>query len=670
MLDNDLIQLKLLVQESKKRLSTSLPEVQSLALADKEACSSILDYLLRTIRGIGGSAIFHDLTPVVLLSQSMETLINRMRERSVFVQPESIQVLVTSLKKLQHLLEDVTQYETISIDSELVAIQAILAVYSDPPQFDLRHHPQAVSQAVVQGLNFFSVNIPLDGDPAANRKKFHEVKDAIQVVGTLVATIPDLGQRFEWHDGIRVGLVRVLVSTVLQQDLLLGLTQLPADRIVLLPIPEEMKKIELVELSDPAEEEPETDAPTEPDDYEEGQLGDVEDRIRQSHLDEMKKQRQEQEQKVAREAQEREEKQRQTQIQHLEIQRKRRRFQTMVGMSAGGVLVAAAVWLVLGRSTQPTPPASATRPQVTTVAKVSDPGPRPPVQAAESKSAIPAPVNPPVTTPVNVPSAAPEPVRPPTEAHPSTTTAPAITPTVTPTIISATAPTPQPAAAPQTGSGSQSSAPEAKPTSSTVAPRPETGTAPVASPLPESSPAKETVASAADSKAPSSQKSKPATEEQADRKADNDAPFQVRFAKHHTTINRLLQTPYLKIKPAKGTVQGGLTYARNKEGDVLFSIAPMMGHTASRPEEQFTIGPDSISEIRIVFQIERGAAYLFEFDRDGTVVVPAAFWDPFSKSSKKGVSISRVIKQAPEGVHLRDISAVSIAYIARTIGTK
>ncbi|MBF0273077.1 MAG: hypothetical protein HQL98_13590 [Magnetococcales bacterium] len=674
MLDTDLSQVKLLVQEAQKRLDAILPQVPSLMDGDPTTGANVLDSLLRTIRGIGGSAIFHDLTHIVSLSQSMESLITRMREAMIFVQPESVQVLLSGLKKLQQLLNDVTACEAISIDSETVAIQAILAVYSDPPHFDLRHYPQAVSQAVLQGLHFFSIHIPLSGTPEVNRKKFNEVKEAVQVVGTLVASLPDLGHRIDWRDGIRVGVVRLLVSTVLQQDLLLGLSQLPSERIVLLPIPEEMKKIELVDLSPAPEEDPESDDLPEPEVYEEEeQLGDIEDRIRQAHLDEIKRQR------LALEDQE-QEKQRQAVLLENErqLQRKRQHLRTLGGIAAGGLLVAASVWVVLGRPVDPTPPAPVAQTQVTTVAKVSDPAPKPPVLVTESKSASPAPA-----APVTLQPAPPAAVRPPTEDSKPVTTAP----TTVPAPQSTTAATPESKPAPALPAETQAAA---TPTNKPETPSPATATpgketpaanqamskpetpSPATAPSGKETPtAKGTVVADADSKVPANKETKPATAEQTDKDPNSTAPFQVRFAKYHLPINRLLQEPYLKITPAKGTVRGGLTYERNKDGDVLFSIAQMMGHTAFRPEDQFTITPDSISAIRIVFQVDRGIAYLFEFGQDGTVVVPAAFWDPFSKSTKKGVSISKVVKKTPDGIHhLRDISAVSVGYIAKTVGIR
>ncbi|MBF0110540.1 MAG: hypothetical protein HQL76_15335 [Magnetococcales bacterium] len=142
------------------------------------------------------------------------------------------------------------------------------------------------------------------------------------------------------------------------------------------------------------------------------------------------------------------------------------------------------------------------------------------------------------------------------------------------------------------------------------------------------------------------------------------------FVKYHTVMDRLSDSPYETITPPKGEKRGVLTYRRHQDGDIVFSLVGMMLHTASRRGDTFRITSETIPELRLVFQVIPKEAFMFEFDVNGVVKVPRAFWDSFSPISKRAVSVSRVISAGSKGISVRDLCAVSITSIKKMVDRK
>ncbi|MBF0308083.1 MAG: hypothetical protein HQL56_00955 [Magnetococcales bacterium] len=139
------------------------------------------------------------------------------------------------------------------------------------------------------------------------------------------------------------------------------------------------------------------------------------------------------------------------------------------------------------------------------------------------------------------------------------------------------------------------------------------------------------------------------------------------FANRFSAMNRLLDSAYRTLTPPKNQPKGHLSFQRDPDGNVLFSMASLMHHTASRPGDAFTITPESISELRLIFQIDPNQAYMFEFDAEGRLTVPKAFWEPFARISRKAVTVSRVVGKGADGRHVRDLLAISIPSIVKQI---
>ncbi|NGZ07076.1 MAG: hypothetical protein G8237_12050 [Magnetococcales bacterium] len=677
MLEENNSQLRLFVQESQNRVKLCLDDLDTLEQNDPQGRAVAYERLLRTTRGIGGSARFHALPQMVRLCQALESFLGRFRGHLSHARPEFVSIVSLALKKLALLLEDPTRLQLPSIDQEVLAIQSMLAAHSDPPEFNLADHPQALATAITQGLDFYSLHIPLGGNPEANRNQFEQIKAAVEVVATLIATKPDLGAQFAWRDDIPGGMVRLLLSTVLPGEILHGLIQLPQERIVRLEIPEELRKAASAEIERLAKEAEtrkarestpelvgdidvtedrsdliESDVSVPADPLADAQLGATEVQARQAHFEEMhrqeaalqeaRKRQQATNDEIERKRQEltqrqTEERQRQEAEQIAMQNRKSSQRRWMFGGLVAAGLVAVVAQLV-DVSSLPDPLVqllSSEQLSKKSVDKIAPP-------ATEALPAQP----------------------PPTFDKPAAKASQELPSVAAPVAMTTTVPSLPPAAAPQ-----ESKAPATPADTRDVAephpPEKNKGDAP-----PLSHPAKEQNIQAdvvMNSTAPANKSSIPSVPvKSAKSTASTSSSWQTEFARFDTKMLRVTKESYEKFKPAKNTTHGSLRVWRNRDGNMVFSIADMMGHSAIRPHETFTLTPDSMAELRLVLQVERGHAYMFELDRNGEVIIPQAFWNPFSQSTQKAVSISRVIQQGSDGVKLRDLTSLSMSYIRRT----
>lgn len=98
-------------------------------------------------------------------------------------------------------------------------------------------------------------------------------------------------------------------------------------------------------------------------------------------------------------------------------------------------------------------------------------------------------------------------------------------------------------------------------------------------------------------------------------------------------------------------------------GRVRFSIEKMFNHTVYYGKDSFTISQETLTEIKLFFQIGYQKAVVFNFAEDGSVTVSKSFWEHFSTTSKKWVSVSRVLFKKKGVIYVRDIASKPIKSI-------
>ena len=265
--------LAMFVQEAGEHLGTIEPDLLVLEQNGSDTEPEIINRLFRGVHSIKGSAGFFGLTAISSLSHVMENLLGKVREHSIEPTAELTDSLLAGMDKLKGMIENVADSETIDATEEKSAIQAILdgKVGAPPPQqkpsaatpapepppepaaapppetaaaggpfADLGKYADAVQDAVNNGKCFYAVKPVLSGNKSKKKKALDEIRQLISTVGSVLDTDPPIpeGQEpadFPWDN------LTLLVSTVLEADLLAPLIQVADDQVSEVPLPKKSK---------------------------------------------------------------------------------------------------------------------------------------------------------------------------------------------------------------------------------------------------------------------------------------------------------------------------------------------------------------------------------------------------------------------------------------------
>ncbi|GAB0056106.1 Two-component system, chemotaxis family, sensor kinase CheA [Candidatus Magnetaquicoccaceae bacterium FCR-1] len=268
--------LGMFVQEATEHLETIEPDLLTLEEQGDNTDPEIINRLFRSVHSIKGSAGFFGLSSITKLSHTMENLLGKVREKSMTVTPAVTDSLLSGLDKLQTMIHDVSASESVDASEQIATIQAILegsggaapkpaapppapAPAAPPPPppkpepepepevhaasasggtakkseiktFDLTRHPDAVNEAVTHGRRFFSIAIDLPEGKDERVDLFNTTKSLMESVGSIVATDPPFQSNKELET-LSANSLSVLLSTVLEDDLLLSLLQVDNDHI-------------------------------------------------------------------------------------------------------------------------------------------------------------------------------------------------------------------------------------------------------------------------------------------------------------------------------------------------------------------------------------------------------------------------------------------------------
>ncbi|MBF0163017.1 MAG: chemotaxis protein CheW [Magnetococcales bacterium] len=274
--------LGMFVQEATEHLETIEPDLLTLEEQGDNTDPEIINRLFRSVHSIKGSAGFFGLSSITKLSHTMENLLGKVREKSMSVSPAVTDSLLSGLDKLQTMIHDVSASESVDATEQIATIQAILegsgvggapkpapaaapaapppaAAAPPPPKpepapepapvahvtpasggdskkveiktFDLGRYPDAVNEAVTHGRRFFSIAIDLPQGKDERVDLFNTTKSLMESVGSIVATEPPFQSNKEL-ESLSASSLSVLLSTVLEDDLLLSLLQVDNDHIL------------------------------------------------------------------------------------------------------------------------------------------------------------------------------------------------------------------------------------------------------------------------------------------------------------------------------------------------------------------------------------------------------------------------------------------------------
>ncbi|MBF0131438.1 MAG: response regulator [Magnetococcales bacterium] len=107
--------------------------------------------------------------------------------------------------------------------------------------FDLAKYPEMVADAVIHGRKFYLFHLDVSGTGSAKRTRFSQTKALLSSVGKVVDTDPPFEGEGDL-ESYRGDVLDLLITTVLEADLLASLLQTEMDRIQSIDIPEAMAR--------------------------------------------------------------------------------------------------------------------------------------------------------------------------------------------------------------------------------------------------------------------------------------------------------------------------------------------------------------------------------------------------------------------------------------------
>ncbi|MBF0627700.1 MAG: chemotaxis protein CheW [Magnetococcales bacterium] len=276
--------LGMFVQEATEHLETIEPDLLTLEERGDGTDPEIINRLFRSVHSIKGSAGFFGLSSITKLSHTMENLLGKVRDKSMSISPAVTDSLLSGLDKLQTMIHDVSASESVDASEQIATIQAILegsgSTLPPPPKqvappptpkaapepepapapesepepaedpldassatedsstkkpvpiktFDLDKYPEAIAEAVTHGRRFFSITLDLPPGKEERIDLFNTTKSLMESVGSIVTTDPAFQSNKEL-EAVTESSLSVLLSTVLEDDLLLSLLQVAPDHI-------------------------------------------------------------------------------------------------------------------------------------------------------------------------------------------------------------------------------------------------------------------------------------------------------------------------------------------------------------------------------------------------------------------------------------------------------
>ncbi|MEO5332941.1 MAG: chemotaxis protein CheW [Magnetococcus sp. YQC-5] len=281
--------LGMFVQEATEHLETIEPDLLTLEEQGDDTNPEIINRLFRGVHSIKGSAGFFGLSSITKLSHIMENLLGKVREKSMPATPAVTDALLSGLDKLQTMIHDVSASESVDASEQIAAIQTILEGVGgapprkdaapppkstpvveekipDPPpdsrshehleqrapaspesapgkqissSFDLQQYSEAVAEAITHGRRFFVVTVQLPEKQEEKIDHYNTIKSLMDSVGTIIVTDPSFQTNKELENQ-NPNAVAVLLSTVLEDDLLLSLLQIEPENIQKVPVPTDL----------------------------------------------------------------------------------------------------------------------------------------------------------------------------------------------------------------------------------------------------------------------------------------------------------------------------------------------------------------------------------------------------------------------------------------------
>ena len=115
-----------LIVESRDHLSEIEPDLLELEQKGSAISDELINRIFRAVHSIKGGFGFFGVEHVTKLSHAMENIMSKVRDKKLPITPEVTDALLKGVDKLRVMLDDVSNAEAISIDSELLGLAPFL----------------------------------------------------------------------------------------------------------------------------------------------------------------------------------------------------------------------------------------------------------------------------------------------------------------------------------------------------------------------------------------------------------------------------------------------------------------------------------------------------------------------------------------------------------------
>jgi two-component system chemotaxis sensor kinase CheA len=215
------------VMESRDHLSSIEPDLLEMEQQPDSSASNpdLINRIFRAIHSIKGASGFFGFEHLKHLSHVMENLLMLVRDGQMAVSAQLVEALLRGVDKLNLLLADITTSDTVAIDEELAALDAVLKPPSDEAHTAVAEAPAAsvatVAPAPPQAAKPLGsgTHYLLAVDPAALSKTWDAFLAHLKTFGEVVSV------------EAQGALQQVRISTVLEYDLVVLATELTPEQV-------------------------------------------------------------------------------------------------------------------------------------------------------------------------------------------------------------------------------------------------------------------------------------------------------------------------------------------------------------------------------------------------------------------------------------------------------
>ncbi len=232
------------VAESKEHLSSIEPDLLTLEKGGGNMDEQIINRVFRAIHSIKGASGFFGLVNLKNLSHTMESVLMLIRDGQLSPTPEIMDPLLAGVDKLNIMLDDIQESETVACQDLIVRLEIILG----KPDAGAGAEPASgntatagirpvdrtlLDSAIHNGQRLFAISIHVDQDLTEKQRTPLEVLDQLVSIGLVIDSYFDTSDFPDLSNCLDASLtLKIIYASVLERDLVAMAANLPDNQVV------------------------------------------------------------------------------------------------------------------------------------------------------------------------------------------------------------------------------------------------------------------------------------------------------------------------------------------------------------------------------------------------------------------------------------------------------